>query len=679
MDTPSGELLMAEAVIDIRDITRVYQMGENSFEALKGVDLTINEGEFVAIVGPSGSGKSTLMYILGCLDSPTQGKYCLNGREVSDLTDEELSAVRNDDIGYVFQHYNLLPELTVLENITLGLVYSGAAADQRVALARGYADRFGLSRHHGHLASELSGGQMQRVAIARALSGQPKLILADEPTGNLDSKTGEEIMSVLMQLHSLGHTIVMVTHDPTIAARAERSVKIVDGVIVDDTRNSDFITAKLSVSDERALQDARIDKKAGQGGVSYRDIMRMALQEGLLSKKTRTFLTMLGIIFGIAAVIAMNGITEGGKKKQLDQIRQVGLNSIQIHDADLEGARLLRARRLSPYGVTQTDLDAIILHAEGIESWTAWKTLKAELRYERLSIDEVSMIGILGDFQDVVNFYVDEGRFIQDVDQKRHARVCVVGFGIAEELAGDDESMIGKWITLGDEAFQVVGVMGYKEFSNSDIKDLQISDRNFDVYIPFESITNYFPKEQNASHFDTIALRMSTSETLLQDSMYIHKIVMKLHQDVDDFLVSVPLEKLKQEQQTKEVFNMIIIVIAAISLLVGGIGIMNIMLATVTERTREIGIRRTVGASQKDILHQFIAEALLISSIGGAIGLVVGVVSAELLELLTSFPVAFNPFVMVVAIVVSMGVGIVFGIYPAWMAARMDPVEALRS
>ena len=669
-------------VIEINGLVRTYDMGDgNLVQALRGVDLTIRAGEFLAIVGPSGSGKTTLMYVLGCLDQPTAGSYRLCGEEIAQLDDAGLSRIRNRRIGYVFQQYNLLAELDVVENISLGLVYGGVPPAKRRGTGERLAEGLGLGHRLDHTPRQLSGGQMQRVAIARGLACGPQIILADEPTGNLDSKTGAEIMAVLRDLHAGGATVVLVTHDPAIAAQAERVVRIVDGLIVSDevsttgvaaTAAAHPLTGVLAVAEPSALGPA------AHNGIGWRDLLRIALHEGLLAHKLRSFLTMLGIVFGVAAVIAMTAITEGGKRQQLEQIRQIGMNNIQVKSLDLDGTRLMRVRRVNPAGLTLDDLGEIRQHISGIGAATAWKGIKAEIRYGDKVYDRAATLGVTGDFQSVVNFRIGSGRFLDARDEERFARVCVIGRAVAVGL-GLGEQALGTPIVVGDEPFTVVGVMGDKEFGASDIADAAIPDRNRDVYLPFASLRTYFRKALRESPLDAISLRMDSDQQLLAQSQDIRRIISDLHDGADDFAVAVPLESLKQAQRTKEVFNVIIVVIAAISLIVGGIGIMNIMLATVTERTREIGIRRAIGASQRDIMRQFLAESVLISAFGGLIGVLLGVGGGLLVQLVFGFPVAFSGTIMLIATGTSMAVGVVFGIYPAYLAARMNPVDALRT
>ena len=662
----------AKPLIEIRGLSRVYHMGESEVRALDGVDLVVNEGEFIAIIGPSGSGKSTLMYVLGCLDRPNGGSYHLGGVEVGGLDDAALSKVRNREIGYIFQSFNLLPGLSVVENIALGLVYAGESAVNRRATAVTLASRFGLGNRLGHTPMELSGGQMQRVAIARGLACRPRLILADEPTGNLDTRTGAEIMAMFRSLHAEGHTVVLVTHDPEVAKQADRAVRIDDGRIVSDERHPPSPSAHQATV---SATEHGISKPTGDGVIHIADTLRIAIQEGLLSHKMRSALTMLGIVFGIAAVIAMTAITEGGKRRQLEQIRQIGLNAIQVRSLDLEGSRLLAQRRINPDGLTNEDLAALRRHVDGIEASAAWKGLKADVRIGDRIDQTATPLGISGDLQGVLDFHVESGRFISDDDEAAKARVCVVGSSVADHLG----IKLGDAITVGDQPLTVIGVMGRKTYATSDISDIAIVDRNRDVYLPFSTLRAYYRHIDRDTQLDVIALRMASEAGLVERSQLARRIVSDLHRGAEDIVVSVPLEVLRQAQATREVFNLLIIVIAAISLIVGGIGIMNIMLASVTERTREIGIRRAVGASRRMVLAQFLAEASLLSLIGGVIGLLAGVGGGLAIEAMFGFPVAFNPLIMVLAVVVSVGIGIGFGLYPAWKAARMDPVEALRT
>jgi len=663
----------ARPVIELRGIERTYVLGGgNVVQALRSINLTITSGEFVAIVGPSGSGKSTLMYLLGCLDRPTAGSFRLCGEEIATLDDVALSRIRNRRIGYVFQSYNLLAEVDIVDNSALGLLYAGLSRQQRRAQATAIIDQVGLGHRLDHTPRELSGGQMQRVAIARALATDPEILLADEPTGNLDQHTGAEIMLMLRRLHAQGRTIVLVTHDDTIAQQADRVVRIVDGSIV-----ADELVPHAVDPNAVAAVVASAATVAGSGRIGWRDLLRIAYREGIRAHRLRSFLTTLGIVFGVAAVIAMTAITEGGKQQQLDLIRQIGQSNITIRSLDLDGVRLLRQRRINPAGLTRDDLAAIRGSVSDIDHATAWKVIRAEVRNGAEVNDEVRVLGVSGDFREVVDHRLAQGRFIRAYDEDRYARVCVLGAAVAGRL-GLPADPLGETIIVGDEPFVVIGVMMAKDFGVSDVADAAVVDRNHDVYVPLATAHQVFPTRLRESPLDAISLRMHGDDILIERSAEMRRIIEARHEGAQDSVVVVPLEALKQAQRTKEVFNVIIAVIAAISLIVGGIGIMNIMLATVTERTREIGIRRAIGASRRDISAQFLCESILITALGAAVGLVLGVLAGLLVQAVFGFPVAFSLPIAGLAVTSSLVVGIGFGLYPAWKAARMDPVEALR-
>jgi putative ABC transport system permease protein len=465
-----------------------------------------------------------------------------------------------------------------------------------------------------------------------------------------------------------------VTHDPGVAAKADRTIRIVDGHIVADHLNdADSIAPPPPVEPLVKAPDA------GQG-LRPADLMRMAVREGLLAHPMRTALTMLGIVFGIAAVIAMTAITEGGKEEQLRQVRQIGQNNLQVRALDLDGSRLARVRRLAPDGLTPADLSAVReVLGPAVVAATGWKQVRAEVRTNGKPFDGAVVTGVTGDLPTVAGFPVGQGRFIDDEDEARRRRVCVLGAAVADALATGGADPLGQVVVVGDEPFTVVGVMARKAFTTGAVADVSVADRNRDVYLPLATLRSFMRRGERDTWLDAASLRMADEAGLLGHAETARRLITERHRGADDIAVSVPLESLRQSQRTKEVFNVIIVVIAGISLLVGGIGIMNIMLASVTERTKEIGIRRAIGASRRDIARQFLAEALLIAAAGGILGLLLGVASGLLIEALFAFPVSFNPVLMILATGISMAVGLVFGFSPAWKAARMDPVEALRT
>jgi putative ABC transport system permease protein len=390
-------------------------------------------------------------------------------------------------------------------------------------------------------------------------------------------------------------------------------------------------------------------------------------------------------------VIAMTAITEGGKEEQLKQIRAIGMNAIHLTARELEGARLARARRLNPDGLALRDLAVLREHLGGITAASAFKLVRAEVKADGAAADpaasqpaadeddDLRVLGVVGEWEEVTGGAVAHGRFLREDDSAASRRVCVLGDAVATRLVGGGSASLGRIVLIGGEPFTVVGVMARRATAGGGVGDSGTADRNRDLYIPLGTVRTHFPRGEQASELDGISLRMADDTRLISQAEDARRIVAALHLGADDLSVAVPLELMRQAQRTKEVFNVIITVIAAIALIVGGIGIMNIMLAAVTERTREIGVRRAVGASRSDILRQFLTEALLIAVAGGVLGLVVGIGGGLLIEAVFGFPVAFSGAIMVISTGTAMTVGVAFGIYPAWKAARMDPVEALRT
>lgn len=655
-------------IIRARGITRHYPMGANVVKALDGVDLNVWAGDLLIVMGSSGSGKSTLMHIMGLLDRPDDGSFEVNGVDVARQADNELSAVRNRHIGFVFQQFNLLSDLSVVENIALPLAYSGIPREQRLERARHYAERLGLGDRVDHLPTELSGGQMQRVAIARALVNEPDILLADEPTGNLDSRTSDEIMEILYELHAQGHTIIMVSHDPRMADQGTRRITLKDGRIVDDRPG--IRERALSRSQERPNVSRR--RAAGLG---FFDLLRIGLHEGLLTHGTRTFLTMLGIIIGVSSVIAMSSFSLGSKRKQADQIRALGANLVRIVDKRLENERLTQARMDGSQGLGRSDLDSLLSNTPQIQRAATAREVKLSVMHGGHSLTP-RVLGVSGNYLEVNNLELASGRPFDEGDRERSSKVAILGHSAAEKIGLD--TAIGTQLLLGGVCYTVVGVLKDKHIALEELEATSIADPNNDLLIPLETLLARTSYLDLRSEIDEIQLQLATEDDLYSVGRDIRRILGVTHNGVEDYDIIIPMDLLKQKQQSQRLLDILTACISSISILVGGIGIMNIMLASVTERIREIGIRRAIGATRRDIQWQFLSESVIIAVTGGGCGVLLALGAVGVTCRWLHLPVVFSLPHIGVAVLASTLTGLIFGIYPAFQAANKDPVEALR-
>jgi macrolide transport system ATP-binding/permease protein len=657
----------AGVLIRVRNLRRVYHKGDIEVVALARVDLDVREGEFLVIMGPSGSGKSTLMHLLGCLDKPTDGSYSLDGIEVSKLDDAELSRIRNRKVGFVFQTFNLLSDSTAADNIALPLVYAGIGRRERYESSHVAAHAMGLTDRLEHTPTELSGGQVQRVAIARALASNPRLILADEPTGNLDTTTGGEIMAIFHRLHQQGSTVIMVTHDEKLARYADRIVYLRDGQIVGETQ----VTHREKPDEEHReiLIVGPPEAKRGHR-MGWWDLIRIGLREGLWAHKMRTSLTMLGVMFGVAAVIAIVSVAEGAKLELMRHIEAMGANTIRISARTLEGEVLQESRSKGNEGLTLADarsladvLKPVVLHMAPM------KKVNADIVVDAVK-GSAEVWATTPEYPPIVNFHLGKGSFITEEEMTFARSVCVLGETAARELFANQDP-IGRQVTIGRTTYDVIGVMARKPVSEEDF--------NKHIYVPLTAALLRVKRSADASEIDRVMLAIKEAGDVKSAAEVSTSILKRRHFGVSDVEVSIPEEKLELQQKTRSLMNYVLAVMAAIALLVGGIGIMNIMLATVTERIREIGIRRAVGATQMDILKQFLAEAVGISFVGGFIGIGLGfLLGYEITGFAGWAKAVFSFQATLVGFGVAVAVGLIFGIYPAWTAAKQDPIEALR-
>ncbi|MDO5386499.1 MAG: MacB family efflux pump subunit, partial [Pseudomonadota bacterium] len=641
-------------IIELKNIHKFFGQEKNKVHVLKGINLSIQKGDFVAIIGQSGSGKSTMMNIIGCLDTPTSGSYKINGVEVGKMGKDQLAELRCKTFGFIFQRYNLLNSLKASENAALPAIYLGLNEEDRNKRAIELLKKLDLGNKLNNKPNELSGGQQQRVSIARALMNGGEIILADEPTGALDSKSGEMVMETIKSLHKQGHTIILVTHDSHIASQANRIIEIKDGEIISDIRKaSEFYDMTDSVKN---IKRSRLDAIK----YSFLESLNMSVH-AIISNKMRSLLTMLGIIIGIASVVSVVALGNASQAKILEQINSMGTNTIDIMPGT--GFGDMRSGRVKTLKVGDSDY----LGKQGfIDNSTPNVSASGTLVYENHSVT-AQLKGVGAAFFDVKGKKIAQGRVFNKEEVDKMASVVVIDDNTLKEVFSEDANPIGQILIFNKKPLQIIGV------TEKDNTPGPSSD-SMNIWTPY---TTAMYKINGSSDINSITVKISDKVNSQVAEESIENILTTLHGKKDFFMINSDSIKQTVESATNTM-KLLIASIAVISLIVGGIGVMNIMLVSVTERTKEIGIRMAIGAKQADILQQFLIEAILICLVGGfmgvALSMLIGVGFNTLSE---DFGMIFSTASIILALVCSSAIGIIFGYMPAKNASNLNPIDAL--
>ncbi|EOA05566.1 antimicrobial peptide ABC transporter ATPase [Herbaspirillum frisingense GSF30] len=656
---------MTTALLQLRGLRRDFPAGDDSITVLNDVNLDIEAGELVAIVGASGSGKSTLMNILGCLDKPSAGSYLVAGRETGKLDADELAQLRREHFGFIFQRYHLLSDLDATSNVEVPSVYAGLDPAQRRQRAAQLLARLGLAERSHHKPGQLSGGQQQRVSIARALMNGGDVILADEPTGALDSHSGHEVMNILKELHAEGHTIIIVTHDMQVASNAQRIIEIKDGVIITDRRNlpagTDATTPTGSGSPSRQRSDRQQQASPWRATL---DRLGEALRMSLLAMnahRLRSFLTMLGIIIGIASVVSVVALGSGSREQILSDISAMGTNTIDIFPGTDFGDMKSAAIR------TLTPADAAALAEQNfVDSVTPSVATASSARYGNISVT-ATINGVGEQYFRVRGLKMAQGMGFNDESIRRYAQEVVIDANTYKKLFPNGGNALGEVIFLGSVPCRVIGVTQKREngFGNNSA---------LNVWVPY---TTAMSRVIGQRYLSGITVRVSDNVPSAAAEEGITRLMTLRHRTKDFYIFNTDSIRQTIEKATATL-TLLVSMIALISLVVGGIGVMNIMLVSVTERTREIGVRMAVGARQSDIMQQFLIEAVLVCLAGGLLGVLLALsFGAIFAHFVSSFRMIYSTASIVSAFACSTLIGVVFGFLPARNAARLNPVDAL--
>ncbi|MCB5307033.1 MacB family efflux pump subunit [Yersinia massiliensis] len=659
------DLNQRKILLQLDNVSRWFVTGETNVQVLKNINLTIHRGEMVAIVGASGSGKSTLMNILGCLDKPSSGEYLVAGRIPQHLDGDTLAELRREHFGFIFQRYHLLNDLSARENVEIPAIYAGIEREVRRQRASALLSRLGLVDRLEYRPSQLSGGQQQRVSIARALMNGGEVILADEPTGALDTHSGNEVLSILKDLHRQGHTVVIVTHDMTIAEHAQRIIELRDGEVIADRAVPQAVDQTQSVPrvpDEIAPEiETKLPLSPWK---AQRDRLREAFKMATLAmaaQRLRTLLTMLGIIIGIASVVSVVALGKGSQQQVLANINAMGTSTLEIFPGkdfgDMRSAAIQTLRA--------TDADALAKQGY-IHSVTPTVSTSTTLRYGNKSVSG-TVNGVGEQYFLVRGYTLDQGMAFTRASVDGLMQEAVIDENTRDKLFPNGENPLGKVILLGSLPCRVIGVAAKKQSGFG-------SDENLNVWIPY---TTAMKRMLGQSYLRSITVRVNDDIDLTNAEQGVTRLLSQRHGTQDFFVMNT--DSIRQTiEKTTSTMTLLVSMIAVISLVVGGIGVMNIMLVSVTERTKEIGVRMAVGARASDIMQQFLIEAVLVCLLGGGIGVMLSLGIGLLFSQFSSnFSMVYSATSIITAFVCSSLIGVIFGFFPAKRAAKMDPIRAL--
>lgn len=647
-------------LMQVKGLIREFKAGEQTIRVLHDINLTINQGEMVAIIGQSGSGKSTLMNILGCLDQATAGSYTIFGQAVDRLEADQLAKLRREHFGFIFQRYHLLGDISARDNVAVPAVYAGMDGQARSVRAEQLLGDLGLADKVNNRPSQLSGGQQQRVSIARALMNGGDIILADEPTGALDSKSGADVMQILRDLNAQGHTIIMVTHDPKIAKQAERVIEIKDGHIIADYKNEHY-------QHTQAKPESILAQHRKSAFSSFIDRLLEAFKMSLLAMrahKMRTLLTMLGIIIGIASVVSVVGIGKGSQAQILTNISSLGTNTITVSDGYPFGDP---RRQYNDDNLTPEDAQAVA-NQPYVVSVSPQINSNTNVRYRNIQ-EAASISGVGKDYLDVTGETLLQGQGFDEQSILKRTQDIIIDDNAKQTFFADNPNPIGEVVLVGSVPGRVIGVLAPNDGGFGGRADSPT------LYMPY---TTMMSRIKGTAYIDSFIALVDNNISSAAAESAISDLMISRH-GADDFRIRNSDSIRQTIEATTATLTLLISSIAIISLIVGGIGVMNIMLVSVTERTNEIGVRMAVGARQSDIMQQFLIEAVLVCILGGLLGIGLAFGIGELINRVggDSFKVIYSSTSIIAAFLCSTLIGVVFGFLPARNAAKLDPVDAL--